>query len=225
MRGDRFRAWAFAPVDDPGEVVVEGRVADRRAWSTSKVLVVAAYLDAAVAGDPDRLTNANRRLISAALTRSDADAITAIRDQIPGSSGAAMTAVLRSVGDRTTAAPDRYQGTMAWSLREQVRFMIALEGGRVVSRAASRYLSGTMRPIEEHSWGLGRIGARPYKGGWLRANTATRQFGVVDGYAVAIATTSGPAIRQTDGDAAHVTAMDALARQLEQRLAWERRCR
>ena len=136
-----------------------------------------------------------------------------------------MTAVLRSVGDRTTVAPDSYQGTMAWSLREQVRFTTALTQGRVVSKAASAYLLETMHPIPAHAWGLGTIGASAYKGGWLRRSTPTRQLGVVGGFAVAISTEEGRAVRQTDGDSAHVEQMNALAKRLQQRLAWERRCR
>ena len=76
-----------------------------------------------------------------------------------------------------------------------------------------------MQPIKAHSWGLGRIGATAYKGGWLRRTTATRQMGIVDGYAVAIITDVGPAVVQTDGDAAHVEQMNRLARLLKQRLA------
>ena len=57
------------------------------AWSTSKVLVVAAFLDTAAGGDPDRVSATNRRLIRAALTKSDADAVLALRNQIRGRSG------------------------------------------------------------------------------------------------------------------------------------------
>ena len=224
LAGVRGQAFAFAPLDDPGEVTVEGRVSGSAAWSTSKVLVVAAYLDGVPGRDPDRVSANNRRLITAALTRSDGNAVNAIRDQIPGRPGRAMTSVLRSVGDKTTVAPDSYQGTMAWSIREQVRFMAALDAGEVVSRAASRYLLTTMRPIKAHAWGLGKIGAAAYKGGWLRQTTATRQMGIVDGYAVAIITNVGPAVVQTDGDAAHVEQMNKLARRLEKRLAYEKAC-
>jgi len=220
----RGRAFAFAPLADPGEVTVEGRVSGSAAWSTSKVLVVAAFLDTVAGGDPDRVSAKNRRLITAALTRSDGNAVNAIRDQIPGRPGPAMTSVLRSVGDKTTVAPDSYQGTMRWSIREQVRFMAALDAGRVVSRATSAYLLKSMQPIKAHAWGLGRIGATAYKGGWLRRTTATRQMGIVDGYAVAITTDTGPAVVQTDGDAAHVEQMDRLARLLQKRLAYEKAC-
>ena len=55
-----------------------------------------------------------------------------------------------------------------------------------------------------------------------RADTVTRQMGIVDGYAAAIITDAvGPAIRQSDGDSAHVRQMNRLARLLEQRLAYE----
>jgi hypothetical protein len=222
--GDRGQAFAFAPLTGSGEVTVEGRVSGSAAWSTSKVLVVAAYLDAVADGDPDRISAENRRLITAALTRSDGNAVNAIRDQIPGRPGPAITSVLRSVGDKTTVAPDSYQGTMVWRIREQVRFMAALDAGRVVSPAASAYLLETMQPIKAHSWGLGRIGATAYKGGWLRQTTATRQMGIVNGYAVAIITKVGPAVVQTDGDAAHVEQMNRLARLLRKRLAYEKAC-
>ena len=146
----------------------------------------------------------------------------AIRNQIPGRPGPAMTEVLRSIGDQTTTAPDNYQGLMPWSVREQVRFMGALANGKVVSRAASDYLLESMRPISAHAWGLGTIGATAYKGGWLRSDTVTRQMGIVDGYAVAIITDGvGPAVRQTDGDSAHVRQLNRLARMLEKRLAYE----
>jgi hypothetical protein len=109
---------------------------------------------------------------------------------------------------------------MQWSIREQVRFMAALSAGRVVSRAASSYLLGTMHPIAAHRWGLGTIGADAFKGGWLRADTETRQMGIVDGYAVAIITAGdGPAVVQTDGDSAHVRQLNRLAALLAVRLA------
>lgn len=224
--GDRRNAVAFAPLDDPGDVTVEGRVDGAEAWSTSKVLVVAAVLDTVAGGDPDRLTREQRGLVEQALGRSDGDALARLRAALPGSPGRAMTAVLRSVGDRTTTAPDRYEGLMVWSAREQVRFMAALAAGDVVSPAASAYLLDAMRPVRAQAWGLGTIDARAYKGGWLRAGRVTRQMGLVDGYAVALVTDGvGPAVRQSDGDSAHVRQLDRLAAQLDVRLAAERDAR
>lgn len=217
--GDSRNALAFAPLSNPGSVTVEGSVPSYRAWSTSKVLVVAAFLDTVVGGDPSRLTSAQRTQVRRALTESHMDSTIALRDQIPGRPGAAITAVLRSVGDTTTVAPDRSQGSMQWTIRQQVRFMAALSAGRVVSKAASAYILRSMQPIEAHRWGLGTIGASAFKGGWLRSDTETRQMGIVDGYAVAVITAGvGPAVVQTDGDAAHVRQMNHLAKVLKARL-------
>ena len=224
LRGSTRNAIAFAPLSNPGAVTIEGSVPSSRAWSTSKVLVVAAFLDTVVDGDPSRLTAQHRDWITRALTASDANAVVALRDRIPGSPGAAITRVLRSVGDQRTVAPDTSQGTMQWSIREQVRFMAALASGKVVSKASSTYLLRTMHPIRAHSWGLGTIGADAFKGGWLRSYTETRQMGIVDGYAVAIITAGdGPAVVQTDGDSAHVRQMNRLAALLKTRLAQARR--
>ena len=225
LKGVQGRSFAFAPLDDPEDITVEGRVSGSQAWSTSKVLVVAAFLDTTADGDPARATAANRRSITAALQSSDADAVRSLRQQIPGSPGRAMTAVLRSVGDDETVAPDSYEGTMPWSVREQVRFMAALDAGEVVSPTTSAYLLETMRPITAHRWGLGTVGATTFKGGWLRQGRVTRQLGLLDSYAVAISTDRGPVVRQTDGDSAHVRAMDDLAELLAARLAWEQNCR
>ena len=220
--GDTRNALAFAPLSNPGAVTVEGAVPSYRAWSTSKVLVVAAFLDTVVDGDPARLTSTQRTQIRRALTESHMESTIALRDQIPGSPGRAITAVLRSVGDTTTVAPDRSQGSMQWTVRQQVRFLTALYAGRVVSKAASAYILESMHPIEAHRWGLGTIGASAFKGGWLRGDTETRQMGIVDGYAVAIITAGvGPAVVQTDGDAAHVQQMNHLAGVLKRRLAAE----
>jgi len=225
LTGVEGRSFAFAPLDDPDAVTVEGRVSGSQAWSTSKVLVAAAFLETTADGDPDAVSASNRRLIEDALQRSDGDAVRSLRQQIPGSPGRAMTAVLRSVGDDKTVAPDSYEGTMAWSVREQVRFTAALADGDVVSPATSAYLLETMRPIKAHRWGLGSVGATTFKGGWLRQGRVTRQLGVLDSYAVAIITDRGPVVRQSDGDSAHVQAMDDLAELLAARLAWEQDCR
>ncbi len=210
--GDARNAIAWAPLSDPDDVTVEGSVPRSRAWSTSKVLVIAAYLGTVVGGDPTRIPGQERIWIRDALAKSDGPAIAAIKARIPGGPGPAMTRILRSVGDVTTVAPNSYEGTMQWTVREQVRFMAALGNGRVVSPAASAYLLREMQPIPEQRWGLGSIGARAFKPGWLRANSETRQMGIVGNFAVAIITAGdGPAMLQGDGDYAHAAQMDRLA--------------
>ena len=217
--GNTRNAIAWAPLSDPTDITVEGSVPRSRAWSTSKVLVVAAYLDTVVDGDPDAVPAEVRGSIQKALAESDNDAIDAIRAQIPGSQGQAMTRILRGAGDTTTTAPDSYIGTMQWSVAEQVRFMAALGNGQVVSPEASAFLLREMQPIPEQRWGLGAIGARAFKPGWLNARTETRQMGIVGDYAVAIITAGdGMATRQGDGDYAHEWQLNRLAALLATRI-------
>jgi hypothetical protein len=219
LRGNARNAIAWAPLSDPTDITVEGSVPRSRAWSTSKVLVVAAYLGTVVGGDPNAIPAEVRGWIQRALAESDNDAIDAIRAQIPGSQGQAMTRILRTVGDTTTTAPDSYIGTMQWSVAEQVRFMAALGNGQVVSPDASAFLLREMQPIPEQQWGLGSIGARAFKPGWVNAQTETRQMGIVGNYAVAIITAGdGPATRQGDGDYAHEWQLNRLARLLAERI-------
>ncbi|MEI2716906.1 MAG: hypothetical protein V9E98_07900 [Candidatus Nanopelagicales bacterium] len=226
LKGQTRNAIAFAPLSDPEDITVLGSVSDSRAWSTSKVLVVLAYIQTLAGGDPDNLTTEQRDLIELALTESDMDALLTLRAQIPGGSGAPMTQILRSIGDKDTTAPDIREGLMEWGLRDQVKFMAALSDGRVVSKKASKYVLANMKPVKSESWGLGTIGASAFKGGWLEPSTETRQMGIVGDYAVAIITNGvGPAELQIDGDYAHVRQMNRLARILEKNLAADQAAR
>ena len=219
VRGDSRNAIAWAPLSDPDNITVEGSVPSSRAWSTSKVLVIAAYLDTVADGQPDRISPEAREWIRDALAASDNAAAAALKSQIEGSSADAMTRILRSIGDETTRVPDAYEGTMQWSAAEQVRFMAALANGDVGSPETSEFILRNMQPIPEHRWGLGRIGATAFKPGWLRSDTETRQMGIVDGFAVAIITSGeGPVELQSDGDYAHVWQTDRLAHLLKRRL-------
>lgn len=217
--GDTRNAWAFAPLDQPDRVVVEGRVSHARAWSTSKVVIVAAYLAGVVKGDPTRLTSAQKALITRTLGESDVRALMTLRGAIPGGYQAGMTSILRSVGDTTTVVPPQKEGTMPWAVRDQLQFVLALGRGGVVSPAVSAFLLDHMRPVTSQRWGLGRVGATAFKGGWLRATTETRQMGILHGYAVCLITDAvGPAVKQIDGEYAHEQQLDTLAQMLSQRL-------
>lgn len=221
--GNKRNAIAWAPLSDPDDVTVEGSVPSSRAWSTSKVLVIAAYLDTVVDGNPAKVPADARASIRAALRQSDEPSILAIHRRLPNAS-AAMARVLRSIGDTTTRIPGAYEGTMQWSVREQVRFMAALANGRVVSPEASAFLLREMQPIESQRWGLGTIGARAFKPGWMNAQTESRQMGVVGDFAVAIITAGeGAAARRGDGDYAHATQLNRLAQLLAKRIG-EARC-
>lgn len=221
--GDTRNTWAFAPLSDPSKVVVEGSVPTQRAWSTSKVLVIAAFLSTVAHGDPTQLSAEQATWVERALTESDMPSLLALRRSIPGGSSAPMNAILRSVGDTQTWAPGNVEGTMQWTVRNQVRFMAAMAAGRVVNAAVSRYILERMHPIPSQSWGLATVHATAVKGGWLRPDTETRQMGILDGYAVAVVTAGvGPAAWQSDGDAAHVEQLNTLARMLDQRLTAEK---
>ena len=179
---DTRNAFAFAPLSEPDSITVEGSVPEYSAWSTSKVLVVAAFLDTVLAGDPANASG-ELDLIRSALAESDAEAVAALLDEIPGDATEAMTGVLRDIGDISTEVPEVDVSVMQWSLNEQIRFMAALAAGAVVSEAASAFILEAMQPIDEQRWGLGTITDGPFKGGWLDADTVTRQMGIVDGYA------------------------------------------
>ena len=222
VQGDSRNAIAWAPLADPDDVTVEGSVSRSRAWSTSKVLVIAAYLDTVVDGDPDKIPRQERTWIRAALRESDEPSIIALRHEMRGT-GAAMTRVLRSVGDTATDVPAAFEGQMQWSVREQVRFMAALGNGEVVSPEASAYLVREMQPIAAQRWGLGTIGARAFKPGWLNARTESRQMGLVGDFAVAIITADATVGGQGAGDGAHAVQLNRLAQLLARRIS-ESRC-
>ncbi len=218
-------AIVYAPLDRPRDVSTFGSVSDTRAWSTSKVLVVLAYIKTVGDGDgdPENLSLADQQLMRDALQSSDMNALLTLRGRIPGGSGGPMTEILRSIGDTSTRPwPDSREGSHSWTPREQVRFMAALANEKVVSPAASGWVRSQMKPIKSHRWGLGTVGSKTFKGGWLTAETDTRQMGLLDGYAVAIITDGeGPAVPQSDGDYAHVEQMDKLAKVLSRCLNGE----
>ena len=186
LAGDRRNQWAFVLLDHPSEVTVEGRVSEDPG--------VVDVQGAGGRGLPRHRGGGRSEPAEPAEPAADRGGAHPVRRRPgrrgpradPGRPGPAMTRVLRSIGDQQTTAPDQSQGLMSWSAREQVRFLAALANGQVVSKAASAYLLGVMHPVRAHAWGLGAIGASSFKGGWLRADTVTRQMGLVDGYAVAV---------------------------------------
>ena len=215
VRDSEQNAIAWAPLADPDDIVVEGSVPSNRAWSTSKVLVVAAYLERVADGDPDKIPAEDQRLIRAALTRSDDPSIIAIRHRVPDC-GQVMARVLRSIGDTTTKVPGAYEGTMQWGLEEQVKFMAAIGNGQVVSPQASAYLLRHMQPIASQRSGLGIIGARAFKGGWMNAQSESRQMGIVGDFAVALITAG--AEDTASSDAMHASQLNRLALLLASRI-------
>ncbi len=219
VRGSERNAIAWAPLADPANIVVEGSVPSSRAWSTSKVLVVAAYLASVVHGDPDKISAEDQRLIRVALSRSDNRSIIALRHRVPNC-GKAMSRVLRSIGDTSTKVPDSFEGTMQWGVEEQVKFMAAMGNGNLVSPKASFFLLRQMQPVASQRWGLGIIGARAFKPGWMNAQTESRQMGIVGDFAVALITAGGEP--STSSDAMHSRQLNRLAALLAARIEDER---
>lgn len=210
-------SFAYMPLNGVGGIQTEGSITDSKAWSTSKVLVIFAYLDKVAKGDPTKLSDEARKNIKLALSESDMDALLWLRGRIPGGSGAPATKILRSVGDKQTGpVPNSNEGSMEWTVQNQVKFMAAMNNGKVVSKAASSFVMNNMVPVASQSWGLGKVGATAFKGGWLTAASNTRQMGILDGHAVALITNEGPVEEQIDGDSAHVEAINDLADILQQ---------
>ena len=81
-------AIVYAPLDRSRDLTRFGSVADTRAWSTSKVLVVLAYIKTVGDGDPKNLSEDDQQLMRAALQSSDMNALLTLRGRITGGSGA-----------------------------------------------------------------------------------------------------------------------------------------
>lgn len=217
---DQHNQIVFAPLDDPTRMTRIGSTQARTAWSTSKVLVVLAYIDTVADKDPAKLTRTARTHIKKALNSSDMGSLLALRNAIPGGAGAPMTRILRSIGDTHTPAwPNTNESSHPWSPGQQVRFMAALHRGDVVSPEASAYVLNRMTPVDSQQWGLGTLKAPAFKGGWVGPGTVTRQMGIYRGYSVAIITDGeGPVVLQSDGDYAHEKQLNKLALILDQYL-------
>ena len=151
---------------DPARgVITAGDLRDLPAWSTSKVPLSLAVLEAGQGG-------VRRATISAALRSSDNDAAEELWRVLGVDDVAragAVTSVLRRAGDETTDVPTSQLyppfsvfGQTQWTTADQVRFLSAmpcLEGaGQVIDDMAS--IVGSQR------WGLGRLPGADFKGGW-----------------------------------------------------------
>ena len=144
------------------------------AWSTSKVLVVAALVRDV--GGAANLTDEQRELVTAALAASDNESAALLMAELEARHGdldgalAVLTDLLRAAGDdhTTAAATDDYStGETVWGLSEQARFLGAVTRGCLLDQESTRYLLTEMGGvIEEQRWGLGEVGSDAFKGGW-----------------------------------------------------------
>jgi Beta-lactamase enzyme family len=170
------------------EVTGERRAA--RAWSTMKVPVAVAAIEA---GRPDW------DAIEAAITRSDNDAalrLWATLDDGP----ARVESALRRAGDHHTTLerePDARGwssfGRTVWALESAATFYRALARGELLDRSATgRVLDLMGRVVAEQRWGLGQIPGVRFKGGWGPSEEPGRgyevfQVGIAGGAVIALA--------------------------------------
>lgn len=210
---------AVAPLSTSPRVVRFGSVRGGTAWSTAKVPVAMAALEAGRGGSGD---------VMQAITASDNAAAERLWTSLGGGAGAAEAATrqLRASGDsRTTIQAQRLRsgftafGQTGWALTDQVRFLAGLGCG-AGGAAGAEVLDLMGNVVSGQRWGLGSTGAgASFKGGWGPGATPgaadgwlERQMGIVDiggaPVAVAIASTA-------PGHDAGIKALDGIASWLQ----------
>ena len=154
-----------------------GSIATGIAWSTSKVPVAMAAVDAGVA-DPGDLT--------AAITASDNEAAMRLWQALGGGAKAARAAdaELRAAGDTTTRIEPRTLragltpfGQTDWALAAQARFT----AGMTCLASGAKVLALMGRVVADQRFGLGSAGVRAqFKGGWGPGSRPGRSGGYLD---------------------------------------------
>jgi hypothetical protein len=137
---------------------------ESRAWSTMKVPVIVAAIEAG---------HADWEAIEAAITTSDNDAARRLWERLDDGV-AEVEAVLRRAGDAETRLerdPDLrgYSsfGRTVWTLPAALTFYAALARGELLPEAdTERVLDAMGRIVPEQRWGLGQVPGMHFKGGW-----------------------------------------------------------
>lgn len=168
-----------APVGEGEEPQVVGDAPTLVAWSTIKVPVALAVIDAGQSHPND---------IDAALTISDNEAAKRLWESLgPGPEAArSVEQQLRRTGDDRTRVPGEVTspghsapGQTMWRLPDQTTFAAQLP-----CRPGSSTITDAMgRIADEQRWGLGQIEGTHFKGGWGETpdGYVVRQLGVVPG--------------------------------------------
>jgi hypothetical protein len=192
---------AYAPVGNATRVTSLGELSAGVAWSTMKVPVAIAAVDAAD-GSPSVQT---RKLMVAAITRSDNAAAEALWEGLgtPAVAARRTQAILRASGDGSTVVQSQRVragftafGQTHWTLQRQAGFAATLPCG-----PGSASVLALMRQITtEQRWGLGSLATNPaFKGGWgpdVDGAYVVRQMGVLslsDGTRIGVALAAKPA--------------------------------
>lgn len=215
---------AVAPLDGRGEVI--GEIRSAVAWSTAKVPLAMAALDAHPGGATDTA-------VARAVRNSDNDAAQSLWDawSDPVRAATAVRSVLRSAGDTRTEVPSRRRrdgfsvfGQTEWSLAAQAEF-----GARLACLPHGREVVAQMRRVAPgQQWGFadpgiaGGLREVAVKGGWgpdPDGSYLVRQLAIVtpEGgapWAAALATRPGSG-QFSDGAAALTGIADWLLDRLE----------
>lgn len=190
---------AVAPVGGDGAAEQLGSLTGGVAWSTSKVPIAMAAIDAGVAEGND---------LSAAITASDNDAAQRLWDALGGGAAAAAAAdeQLRAAGDQSTrtqasALRDGFTafGQTEWALSDQAQFASGMD----CTDNGSQVLDLMRQTVSAQRWGIGTVdAAAALKGGWgpgsqpgASGGYLDRQMGIVsiDGVPLAVAIATTPA--------------------------------
>jgi hypothetical protein len=201
-----------------GQVVQRlGTINSVIAWSTSKVPIAMAIVDAG-------LTRAQRADLRAAMTASDNAAAERLWAALGAGARAAdaADAQLRAAGDdRTRIQPNRLRagytpfGQTLWALTDQARFT----AGMACLSAGAQVLGLMNQTVARQRWGLGSTGvAAQLKGGWgpgsqprVGGGDLDRQMGVVTIHGKPLAVTIASEPRDGTHDAG-TRALTAIAR-------------
>jgi Beta-lactamase enzyme family len=184
-----------------GPIQSHGQLRSMRAWSTMKVPVIVAAIDARRDGKLPggrELTPTERAAIEAAITRSDNDAALLLWNELVeafgGEAAAAQRteAVLRQAGDDATtviAVPDPrgYSpfGRTIWRLDRAATFYRSLARVQLLSPADTKLVLDAMsRVVNDQRWGVGAANwdeAPPlrFKGGWGPSDSAAGGYEVL----------------------------------------------
>jgi hypothetical protein len=168
---------AVSPVGAGQAVEQLGSLQRAVAWSTSKVPVAMAAIDAGVGSSGD---------LRQAITASDNAAATNLWNALGGGSAAAEAAneELRAAGDETTSIEARTLragftpfGQTSWALADQVRFT----AGMACLDVGGQLLGLMHETIPAQRWGLGSAGVpAELKGGWGPGSEPGASGGYID---------------------------------------------
>lgn len=159
----RFGGTAAIAYSDGRTVRVFGDDSARQAFSTVKVPIAIAAL---------RDNPGNAPKVRAAITYSDSDAATSLRNSVPAG---AVDRVIVEAGSRTAAPVTGWWGSTPWATSQQAKFVANLP----CVDGSAPVLSMMGQVVAEQRWGIGRGAGVRFKSGWANSSDGwlIRQLG------------------------------------------------